>query len=281
MYLSAGVNISHICKPSQSATKLVDQSNLSEQEFVVHLAEIETNQSLSFEDLDRIVNSSMQTTVFRCVGTVLTAIVHDPSVQIIDATSATGQNTKILISLCEKMVTLAKTGYDLAISDLEAATQAISNLNTVSNDLIKSGAVNTEYTRVIRQLANAEEARLNLVSTLGAQMKELEAAVGTMIKLGNGLLADQEKHGSEIKTGAALVRYMFTCRAINGQWKDFKAVFERLRDLRERVQKLYKMRSEEGVVFKDASGNTYATTELTFDELTKAVAELVALGSNE
>lgn len=160
-----------------------------------------------------------------------------------------------------------------ATKDQLGAGKALGNVNLVTRVMTidPNKQQDLEYALVLRQIRKAEKLMFGATSAYADAVKDFRAAVRTMIKLGEGLLADQEVQGSSIKTGRAGVKYAFTCKAIDGQWEAMKGAFAEMKRLRETVETLGERRKTQDVVFIE--GNHLVPGQ-TVSELSKALGEI-------
>lgn len=215
---------------------------------------------------------------------MLITTVTSPSTEIIDPTFTTGQNTKLFISLCQKMESQTETDFRDTINDQIGTVKALKNANTVvrsMNNATEADKDAVAYAMVLKQFRDVEKTKLRVTDKYINAMKEFGASARTMIKLGNGLLADQEEHGASIKTGRSGLKYAFTCKAIDGQWKALKGAFVEMRRLSKAVQKVKEIQEEKTVVFVDSENGNKLKTGLTFANLSKEIAELAEMEEEE
>lgn len=257
--------------------KMRNQSLSSKNDLPFDLSQFDEDETLEPEKVNQIVNSSMVTSIIGALHSLMMdVIVWDPVVQIIEPTLATGKNTQVFISICHKMVANAELGASEALKQLDKVTTALNDTNEIIESLRKtSESKQSEINEidVVMQLAEAEHLKLKALETIGLKMREFKEAIGTLIRLGDGLLFDQQQHGADIKTGAPFLRYTFTCSAIDGQWKIIQNLFADMAKLLLRTDQLALLQRSKKVELTGAETSKKPSSQATLEAVSNAAKE--------
>lgn len=215
-----------------------DQVSPPNSQSQIDFAFIDENE-LTFDKLHLLLDNGTQKNIEPCRTQLTDDTVARPSDDMVNKTIETGENTRQLISLCEKMVQASVVVLDLTHQRDLKYSYEIRQCDAVHSNLIAMGEPK-DSTKMADLLyfGLVTYQKKQIWQEYGSRVRDFKKSVEQVLSVANNLLRDQERLGAEVKGAKNTAKLTLTLKMLDNIWAAVRHAYSDMGTLRKKIDRL-------------------------------------------